>query len=111
MLPAVVTVPTPVGLVTASAPGGQASFNVTTIATTVTHASLIGVFVLSLASINRKRKYLLMLAVAMLGLTVGCGTRTRYLQTDGTPKGTYAITVTGASGALSHTKTVLVTVR
>jgi len=44
-------------------------------------------------------------------LLTGCGTGTRYVQHDGTPKGTYSITVTGTSGKLSHTQTVLVTVR
>lgn len=108
--PNALTVPAPVGAVSPSAPGGQFAVNVTTIATTVTHAGLIGVLLLSLGSIKRRRKYLLMLAAATLALTVGCGTGTRYLQTDGTPKGTYAVTVTGTSGSLSHTKTVLVTV-
>ena len=57
-----------------SAPGGQFAVNVTTIATTVTHAGLIGVLLLSLGSIKQRRKYLLMLAAATLALTVGCGT-------------------------------------
>jgi hypothetical protein len=111
-LPTSLAVPTPVGQVNASAPGGSLAFSVTTIATTVERAGLIGVFFLSFMSFGQRRKYFVMLAVATLFvMMVGCGTSTRYLQEDGTPKGTYSVTVTGMSGSLSHTKTVLVTVR
>ena len=53
----------------------------------------------------------LLVAVTLALLLTGCGTGTRYIQQDGTPKGTYSVTVTGTSGTLSHTQTVLVTVR
>ncbi len=111
-LPTSLAVPTPVGQVNASAPGGSLAFSVTTIATTVERAGLIGFFFLSFMSFGQRRKFFVMLAVATLFvMMVGCGTSTRYLQEDGTPKGTYSVTVTGMSGSLSHTKTVLVTVR
>jgi hypothetical protein len=111
-LPTSLAVPTPVGQVNASAPAGSLAFSVTTIATTVERAGLIGAFFLSFMSFRQRRKYFVMLAVATLFvMMVGCGTSTRYLQEDGTPKGTYSVTVTGMSGSLSHTKTVLVTVR
>ena len=111
-LPTSLAVPTPVGQVNASAPGGSLAFSVTTIATTVERAGLIGALFLGFMSFRQRRKYFVMLAVATLFVMMaGCGTSTRYLQEDGTPKGTYSVTVTGMSGLLSHTKTVLVTVR
>lgn len=107
----VFTVPAPTGQITPSTPAGSTAFNVTTFPTTVVQASLAGAFLLGFMSLRRRRTYLLPLALTAMLLMAGCGTGTKYLQTDGTPKGTYAITVTGTSGTLSHTQTVLVTVR
>jgi hypothetical protein len=110
-LPYVFTIPSPIGQIQPSATVGSVAFNVTTLATTVERAGLFGAFLLSCMSLKRRRKYLVLLATAFLCLLVGCGTSTRYLQHDGTPKGTYSMTVTGTSGALSHTQTILVTVK
>ena len=96
---------------TTSASAGSVALSVTTFATTVEKAGLLGAFLLSFLSFKR-RKHLALLGAVMLALLLtGCGTGTRYVQQDGTPKGTYSVTVTGTSGKLSHTQTVLVTVR
>jgi len=110
-IPYVLNVPAPQGQLTASAPGGNVSFNVTTVPEKVVHASLVGALLLSFMSFKRRRKYFVLIAAACLSLLVGCGTGTRYLQTDGTPRGTYELTVTGTSGALSHTQIILVQVK
>ena len=57
---------------------------------------------------------IVLLLLASLGGTLalnGCGTSNRFVQQDGTPPGTYAITVIGTSGTLTHTVTVQVVVR
>lgn len=109
--PNVFMVPASGAQTTTSASAGKVALSVTTFATTVEKAGLFGAFLLSFLSFKR-RKHLALLGAAMLALLLaGCGTGTRYVQQDGTPKGTYAITVTGKSGKLSHTQTVLVTVR
>jgi hypothetical protein len=111
LVPGSLSVPAPSGPTVPSAPAGDVALDVTTFPTTVEHAGLFGALLLGLLSAGR-RKRLVLLGSAMLALLLtGCGTETRYLQHDGTPKGTYSITVTGTSGKLSHTQTVLVTVR
>ena len=72
---------------------------------------IAGAFLLSLLSLRRRRRRLLPASAALALLLTGCGTPTRYVQHDGTPKGSYSITVTGTSGQLSHSQTVLVTVQ
>jgi large repetitive protein len=111
LTPTSLTVPAPASQASTSAPAGGVALSVTTFMTTVEKAGLIGAFLLSFLSFNR-RKHLALLAALMLALLLtSCGTGTRYVQHDGTPKGTYSVTVTGTSGTLSHTQTVLVTVR
>jgi hypothetical protein len=110
--PAVLAVPAPASETTTSSPAGNVALSVATFSTTVGKAELLSAFLLSFfLSVNR-RKYLVLLAAVMLTLLLtGCGTGTRYVQQDGTPKGIYSVTVTGTFGTLSHTQTVLVTVR
>jgi hypothetical protein len=109
--PNVLMVPAPVAQTITSTFAGNVALSVTTFATTVQRAGLFGAFLLSLLLFKRQKQHLLLAAVALALLLTGCGTGTRYVQHDGTPKGTYSITVTGSSGKLSHTQTVLVTVR
>jgi hypothetical protein len=109
--PNALMVPAPVAQTTTSASAGNVALSATTFATTVQKAGLFGAFLLSFLSFKRRKQLLLLAAVALPLLLIGCGTGTRYVQQDGTPKGTYSITVTGTSGKLSHTQTVLVTVR
>jgi Bacterial Ig-like domain (group 3) len=112
MSPNGLTVPAPSGQTITSVPGGSIALSVTTFATTVEHAGLAGALVLGLFSIKRRRKQLALLGALMLILLLtSCGDGTRYVQHDGTPKGTYSITVTGTSGTLRHMQTVLLTVR
>ena len=109
--PNALMVPAPVAQTTTSASAGNVALSATTFATTVQKAGLFGAFLLSFLSFKRRKRLALLAAVALALLLIGCGTGTRYVQQDGTPKGTYSITVTGTSGKLSHTQTVLVTVR
>jgi hypothetical protein len=109
--PNALMVPAPAAQTTTSASAGNVALSATTFATTVQKAGLIGAFLLSFLSLKRRKRLVLLAAVALALLLIGCGTGTRYVQQDGTPKGTYSITVTGTSGKLSHTQAVLVTVR
>lgn len=112
LLHSALSVPAPVAQTAPSAFAGNVVLNVTTFATTVQHAGLLGALLLGFLSTSRRRRRLLLSGSAALALLLtGCGTGTRYVQHDGTPKGTYSITVTGTSGKLSHSQTVLVTVR
>ena len=100
-------------------PGAPASTTVaiTTMATTVNTLAGLGGF-LSLLGVTRRsrraiiiRKYLLV-ATALLSIAalVGCGAL-RYQQTNGTPKGTYAIQITATSRQISHQGTLTITVQ
>jgi len=109
--PAVLAVPAPASPATTSVPAGSVALSVTTFATTVEKAGLLGAFLLSFLSLTRHKRLALVGAIMLALLLTGCGTGTRYVQQDGTQKGTYSVTVTGTSGTLSHTQTVLVTVR
>ena len=112
LLPSALSVPAPVAQTAPSASAGNVVLNVATFATTVEHAGLLGALLLGFLPTRRRRRRLLLSgSVALALLLTGCGTGTRYVQHDGTPKGTYSIAVTGTSGKLSHTQTVLVTVR
>jgi hypothetical protein len=111
LLPSALSVPAPVAQTTPSASAGNVALNVTTFSTTVEHAGMFGAYLLCLLSSTRRKRRVLLAAATLCLLLTGCGTGTRYVQQDGTPKGTYSITVTGTSGKLSHTQTVLVTVR
>jgi len=109
--PSVLNVPLSAAQTTTSASAGNVALSVTALATTVERAGLLGAFLLSFLYFRRRRHRILPSAVMLTLLLTGCGTGTRYIQHDGTPKGAYSITVTGTSGKLSHTQTVLVTVR
>ena len=109
--PSVLNVPVSAPQTATSTSVGSVALSVTALSTTVERAGLLGAFLLSFLSFRRRRRLILLGAVMLTLLLTGCGTGTRYMQRDGTPKGTYSITVTGTSGKLSHTQTVLVTVR
>jgi hypothetical protein len=109
--PNALMVSAPVAQTTTSASAGNVALSATTFATTVQKAGLFGAFLLSILRFKRRKRFVLLASMALTLLLIGCGTGTRYVQQDGTPKGTYSITVTGTSGKLSHTQTVLVTVR
>jgi trimeric autotransporter adhesin len=73
--------------------------------------SLLG---LSVGAGYKRRRWL---AGALLGLMAGiillqgaCGKTSSTTTTGGTPAGTYTITITGASGSVSHNTTVQLTV-
>lgn len=80
-------------------------FTLTTKATTVATAS--GLLLLSVFGLRRRRRKvytaLAILASGSLVLLAGCAGN-RYMQSDGTPVGTYKISITGTSGSLSHTQ-------
>ncbi len=101
------------------APGAPASTTVaiTTMATTVTTLAGLGGFFGLWGATRRSRraniirKHLLV-AAALLSIAalVGCGAL-RYQQTNGTPKGTYAIQITATSGQITHQGTLTMTVQ
>ena len=98
---------------TATPASASSNLAITTTATTVTTVSS-GLFLfLFTGGLRRKRKskrpsaILLALLGSMLVLA-GCG-GLRYLQSNGTPRGTYRISITGTSGNLTHTQFIDVT--
>jgi hypothetical protein len=105
--------------VTATAQGVPSTLRLGTIATTVQTAGMatmvFGLFGVVLAP-PKRRKHRVLCVIAILVFCAGmvaCGAASgmRYIQTDGTPKGTYNITVTGISGQITHSGTVTVTVQ
>ena len=99
---------------TATPASASSKLTMTTVGTTVTTVSS-GLFLfLFSGGLRRKRKnkdrsaIILALLGSMLVLA-GCG-GLRYLQSNGTPRGTYRISITGTSGSLTHTQFVDVTV-
>ena len=99
---------------TATPTSASSNLTITTTATTVTTVSS-GLFLfLFTGGLRQKRKskrpsaILLALLGSMLVLA-GCGGM-RYLQSNGTPRGTYRLSITGTSGNLTHTQFVTVTV-
>jgi hypothetical protein len=88
------------------------SLKIVTVATTVTAAGLPFLFLLGFAGRRRKQRLLLpAFGAASLVLLAGCGAGQKYIQDDGTPVGTYQLTLTGSSGSITHVKplTVIVT--
>jgi len=87
--------------------------SVATVATTLATLSAIFLFGFGVRQKQRRRSRLAIaciLSFVVLTMT-GCGMSRRYVQTDGTPKGTYAIQVIGTSGSLVHTQQVNITVQ
>jgi hypothetical protein len=86
-------------------------FTLSTTATTVTAMS--GLFLFYALGLRRRRKVFIavaVLAASSLVLLTGCASN-RFLQTDGTPVGTYQIPITGTSGSLSHTHYLTLTIK
>ena len=99
---------------TATPASASSNLTITTTATTVT--TVAGGFLLFLFPVisekRRKRRMPSAIVLALLGsllMLAGCGGM-RYLQSNGTPRGTYRISITGTSGSLSHTQVVTVNV-
>jgi hypothetical protein len=105
--------------ITLAASSGTSTLDVSTVATFVQTAGLVGVFVafFSLNGARRKRfgrlrKTFVIIALLIVSFLVfACGGHVQYLQTDGTPRGSYTVTVTGASGNITHTQDITLTVR
>lgn len=79
-------------------------FELSTEATTVTTVS--GLILLGGIGFRRRRRKAFVALLALAGVSflalAGCGAGNRYLQTNGTPPGTYTIPITGTSGGLTH---------
>ncbi len=90
-----------------------ASLRVTTTATTVTTVGAF-LFLIGLRGFKRKREYQwLIVGIGILCFVVGftgCAGPNRYVQSNGTPVGSYPLTIVAKSGALTHTNTVTLNV-
>jgi len=90
--------------------------SIITVPTTVATLSGIGML-LGLLELRRRHSSLIQKLTALtIGamfalIVIGCGVKQRYAQTNGTPRGTYKIVVNATSGAISHSQTVMVTVK
>ena len=73
---------------------------------------LMGMCVVAMPRKRRKASAmaLTLLAVGVLALLVGCGGSSKAPVENGTPRGTYTVTVTGASGNATQTTTFSLTV-
>jgi hypothetical protein len=99
--------------------GSTVTVKVVTIPTKMTSpaaASLIlGFAIFGFAGIQRrclwKRGVVCAVLLISLAGMVACGAAMNHMQTDGTPKGTYTLSLVATSGALSHSQTFNVTVR
>lgn len=86
-------------------------FTLSTKATTVTAMS--GLFLIFSLGLRRRRngyRALALIFASSLVLLAGCA-GDRFLQTDGTPVGSYQIPITGASGSMSHTHYLTLTIK
>ena len=99
---------------TATPTSASSNLAITTTATTVT--TVAGGFLLFLfpgvIGRQRKRKMPSAFLLALLGSLVflaGCG-GLRYIQSNGTPRGTYRLSITGNSGKITHTQFITVTI-
>src|SRR5579859_5434480 len=75
-------------------------------------AGLFGMAVMTMPPKRRRASaiVLVMLCVFGLALLIGCGSHSSPPVNNGTPPGTYTITVTGSSGNVTHTTTFSLTV-
>lgn len=106
-------------VLTATAFGAKSTLTLTTVATTVETAGIMGIFLgWFWLPVRRRRKrlpYLPPFAFATFALLcaalLACGGGVRYVQTDGTQKGNYDISITASSGTLTHSQHVMVRVQ
>lgn len=90
----------------------SSTMTITTAATTVTTLSGLGLLLLGFRT--RRKVSLLALCLVALGAigfaVTGCG-GPMYQQRNGTPPGSYSLTVTGTSGSLTHAEVITVIVK
>lgn len=92
-----------------------AKLEITTTATSVSTVTSGLLLFLYFGDLRKKRskKRQSTILLALLGsllVLAGCGGGVRYLQSNGTPRGTYKISITGTSGNIIHTQVVSVTI-
>lgn len=104
-------------VLTPTAASAVSEVSILTTATTVTKVS--GGLLLFFLGGNLRRKTktlksrktgILLAFIGSILFMAGCGGM-HYWQTDGTPRGTYKVNITATSGAIQHTKTVVLTVQ
>jgi hypothetical protein len=94
----------------------SSSLSISSTATTVETLSGSLLLIGLLRSWRRRRGWQIVFAVCLTVLAfasaslAGCGGSMRYEQKNGTPLGTYNVVITGTSGSLTHSETVVVTV-
>jgi hypothetical protein len=83
--------------------------------TATSGALFAGIVFLGLPSRRRRTTGLALMLVVFFAAGVGCGGGSSSsggsTQTGGTPAGTYTVTVTGTSGTMTHTTSVVLTVK
>ena len=94
------------GLVTPSAGGTSTDLAISTATVTVTVVSgaLLPLFAwLPLGDTKRRKWRAVALGLLASLALAGCGARRQFVQSNGTPPGTYYVDITGTSGSISHT--------
>jgi outer membrane murein-binding lipoprotein Lpp len=89
-----------------------ANLTLSTAGVTVTTAAALLFGLFGFGELKRRRAFLMMiggLVLATVGLS-GCASSNRYTQNNGTPVGSYTITVVATSGKISHTSTTVLNV-
>jgi hypothetical protein len=91
----------------------QTALNVTTTGVTVTTTGAL-IFLFGLGGMRKRRTFLwpcvcLAILTGMAALS-GCAGGNRYVQNNGTPPGSYSVTVTAVSGSITHTGTTTLVV-
>jgi len=85
------------------------ALTVTTVSTTVTTLGLLGLFFGGGFLVRKRLRHCSMLssfvAILLIGV-VGCAGPDRYVQSNGTPPGYYALTVVATSGSITHSRTM-----
>jgi hypothetical protein len=105
-----ITIPAATVGTTSTPSSASTTLTVTTAGTAVTTLGILGFF-LGFGSLSRRKpryRSMMWIGVALLLLMplAGCIGSNRYVQSNGTPVGSYPVTIVATSGAITHSSTI-----